>query len=86
MRLKVVSAAAMALALTAAGTGAQAQVRTPVTEARAAQSLSPAQRDAVLNADKAAKLDKAARSGPTSTLAPSPRPPHAGGSGERSAA
>lgn len=52
MRLKVLSAATVALALMGADVTAKAQVRTPATEA--AQTLSPVQRDAVLNAVKAA--------------------------------
>ncbi|MCY1075739.1 S41 family peptidase [Archangium lansingense] len=54
MRLKLISAAAMALVLVGGPTAAEAQVRTPVTEAKVAQVLSPVQRDAVLSAVKAA--------------------------------
>ncbi|MBM7118563.1 S41 family peptidase [Archangium primigenium] len=54
MRLNSISAAAMALVLMGCRTPAEAQVRTPMTEAKGVQSLSSAQRDAVLSAVKAA--------------------------------
>lgn len=54
MRLKSLPVAAMALALMSSAAPVLAQVRTPVTEAQAANALSPAERDAVVAAVKAA--------------------------------
>jgi hypothetical protein len=54
MRLKSLPAAALALALMTTTGGALAQVRTPITEGRGQAGLSPAERDAVVVAVKAA--------------------------------
>ena len=54
MRLNLASTVALALALTTAHGTAIAQVRTPVSEAKTMQSLSLDERDAVLDAIKAA--------------------------------